>query len=78
MRQSGRTITVEEGVDLAESIAGMRPSQVVLTIQDLMFKRELSRTVSALNTLVLEHPTHRAVAAKALAKMGLWQDLSGH
>jgi hypothetical protein len=78
MRQQGRCITVEEGIDLAESIAGMRPSQVVLTIQDLMFKRELSRIVSALNTLVLEHPAHRAVAAKALAKMGLWQDLSGH
>jgi hypothetical protein len=76
MGRSGRKLNIEEGVDLAEAIAGMRPSQVVHTIQDLMFKRQLSRTVSALNELVLEHPDHRAIAAKALAKMGLWQDVS--
>jgi hypothetical protein len=76
MSYSRRTITVEESVDLAETIAGMRPSQVVLTIQELMFKRELSRAVSVLNMLVLEHPNHKAIAAKALAKMGLWQDVS--
>jgi hypothetical protein len=76
MGYSRRTITVEEGIDLAATIAAMRPSQVVLTIQQLMFKRELSRAVSVLNTLVLEHPDHRTIATKALAKMGLWQDVS--
>jgi hypothetical protein len=76
MSRCGSGKSVDEAVDLAQTIASMRPSQIVLTIQDLMFRRELSSTVSALNSLVLEHPDHRAIAAEALAKMGLWQDIS--
>lgn len=74
MRTATSETSVEEAVDLAKTIVAMRPSQVVLTIQDMMFKRELSKTVSALNALVLEHPDHKPVATEALAKMGLWLD----
>ncbi|HEY7748406.1 MAG TPA: hypothetical protein VH933_07000 [Aestuariivirgaceae bacterium] len=76
MKRAIAETSVDDTIELAKAIVAMRPSQVVLTIQDMMFKRELSQTVSALNTLVLDNPAHKQVAAQALAKMGLWLDAS--
>jgi hypothetical protein len=64
--------SVDEAVDMAEALIAMRPSQLVLKVQDLMLNRELSRTVAALNELVLDHPPHRQLAVQALSRMGLW------
>ena len=64
--------SVDEAVDMAEALIAMRPSQLVLKVQDLMLNRELSRTVAALNEFVLDHPPHRQLAVQALSRMGLW------
>ena len=76
MRVRTSETSVDETLDLARTIVAMRPSQLVLKIQEMMLKRELSETVSALNSLVLDHPNHKQIAAEALSKMGLWLDVS--
>lgn len=61
-----------EAVSVARQIVMIPPSHLADSIRDMVKKRELSRTVRGLNSLVLDHPQHRPIAAQALKHLGLW------
>ena len=62
-----------ETIYLARRIAEMPESQIPQAIGEMMYRRELFRTVSALDDLVRERPEYGPVAVKALRKMQLWR-----
>ena len=61
-----------ESVRLAHKIGDIPRGEVPGAIRRMIRDRELYRTVSALDDLLIDHPQHRLVAAKALEKIGLW------
>ena len=63
---------VNESVAMARVIVAMPPGQMFAAMRKMTLDRKLSRIVRGLNVLVLDHPNHRAVAAQALSRMGLW------
>ena len=64
--------SVREAALLAQKIAEMPDRHLPLVMGEMMYKRELFRTASALNDLVSDYPEHRPAAVKALDKMQLW------
>jgi len=61
-----------EALRLAQKIAEIPKGEVPDTIRRMIWGRELYRTVSALDDLLIDYPQHGLVAAKALKKIGLW------
>jgi hypothetical protein len=64
--------SLREAIVLAHKIAAMPESKIPAVMGEMMYKRELFRTVSALDDLISDHPEHRSTAVKALDKMRLW------
>jgi hypothetical protein len=56
----------------AEMIATLPEGDIPALVQEMMYKRHLYRTVSALDDLIAENGEHRAIAVKALTKLQLW------
>ena len=64
--------SLSEAVILARKIAAIPESKLPAVVGEMMYKRELFRTVSALNDLASDHPEHRLTAIRALDRMQLW------
>jgi hypothetical protein len=63
--------STNDAVRLARKIAETPARELPAAIGEMMFKRDLYRTVTALDDLI-DHPEHRQVAVRALEKLGLW------
>jgi hypothetical protein len=61
-----------EAVHLAHKIVEIPQGEVPGAIQRMIKGRELFRTVSALDDLLMDHPQYKQIATKALGKIGLW------
>jgi hypothetical protein len=69
---SSDPVSTVEAVKLAKKIASMPWDEVPETLRRMLRKRQLYRTVRALDQLLIDHPQHKTLAAKALNKIGLW------
>ena len=63
--------SLREAVALAHKIVAISDNELPSLMGEMIYKRELFRTVSALNDLA-GYPEHRPTAVKALDKMQLW------
>jgi hypothetical protein len=64
--------STNDAVRLARKIAETPTRELPAAIGEMMFKRDLYRTVTALDDLITDHPEHRQVAVRALERLGLW------
>lgn len=65
-------LSKSEAVRLAKKIVDLPRGEIPRAIQQMLQHRELYRTVSALDDLLIDHPQHKHVAAQALERIGLW------
>ena len=61
-----------EALTIARRIVTIPPGHLADSIRIMVRRRELSKAVRSLNTLVLDHPQHRHIAKRALQHLGLW------
>lgn len=62
----------KQAVLVAQTIAGLPEPKIPALVGEMMYKRDLFRTVSALDDLIAKNGEHRAIAIKALSKLQLW------
>lgn len=62
----------KQAVLVAQRIAALPEPKIPALVGEMMYKRDLYRTVSALDDLIAKNSEHRALAIKALSKLQLW------
>jgi hypothetical protein len=62
----------KQAVLVAQRIAALPERKIPSLVGEMMYKRDLYRTVSALDDLIAKNSEHRALAIKALSKLQLW------
>jgi hypothetical protein len=72
MRISRIPLSSGQAKRAAEMIVTLPEGDIPALVQEMMYKRDLFRTVSALDDLIAENGEHRAIAVRALTKLRLW------
>ena len=62
----------KQAVMAAQTIAALPEREIPAMVGEMMYKRDLYRTVSALDDLIARNGEHRALAIKAPTKLQLW------
>lgn len=65
-------LDVDKAKVTAEEIIAIPSRELGESIRAMVSERKFSRVVRELNALVLDHPEHKRLGARALDHLGLW------
>jgi hypothetical protein len=72
MRQGSKDERLNDAARLARKIIALPPGEVPALIRRMLLERKLSRSVAALDEMIMKQPELKDLGARALDRMGLW------